>query len=174
MGYLESIFERVETQVKNPTKDNIQDWLSGKGTTHEKRREGYSDFAGELRKPFDIREAAREEADLEKLRELQKEARRLRFEDTETEEVVKTSIDTAVEVEKEEDRITKEVQSYANELDKIKSLSREEIRDLYKSGNKEERVLAGVALGETSYQTLGGLVRGEQRRAQRAIRLMFG
>jgi len=56
MGYLESIFERIETEVSNPTVSNIQDWLSGQGTAHQKKRSGYRNVSIQLAEPFNIRE----------------------------------------------------------------------------------------------------------------------
>lgn len=60
MSYMEEIFERIEVQVDNPTKENIMDWLSGKETTHEKRRGGYSNIATQFREPFAMRERIEE------------------------------------------------------------------------------------------------------------------
>ena len=56
MGYLEAIFERLETEYNNPTKSEIQDWLAGVGTKYEKKRDSFSNFAIILQEPFALRQ----------------------------------------------------------------------------------------------------------------------
>lgn len=170
---MEEIFQRVETQVKDPTKSNIQDWLSGKGTKWEKPRTGYSSFAGDLREAFNIREEAEKEANLDDLRKLERRAERLRFEDKTTEGIVKEAIDTAEEVQREETRIEKEIQSYSDKIDALKGLPEEQLKEEYRSGNREIRLLAGIALGEENPSSLRSFKGWETRRAREAFRRIF-
>ena len=74
MGYLESIFERLETEVVSPTTSSIQDWLSGQGTAHQKKRSGYRNVAVQLQEPFAIREELERTDDFDALRTLRNQA----------------------------------------------------------------------------------------------------
>jgi hypothetical protein len=74
MGYIEEIFERIEVTGLT-TKSEIQDWLSGQGTKHQKKRSGYSNFAAQLQEPFAIREDLERTEDFDALRTLRNQAR---------------------------------------------------------------------------------------------------
>lgn len=81
------------------------------------------------------------------------------------------------ELSKEEEKlveINEQVREYQEKVDEIETLDIEEQKQLYKSGSREERELAAVALGEASPATLGGLISGERRSVGRAIRAVFG
>lgn len=171
----ERFLERVEQtfNVDELTESRLQDWLLHR---KDKRAKGLSSatkrLARRLSETRDVYIESQKGFDITQIAELESLKNKALASPVYKDEIIR-DIDEKLEVVKEEEVITKQIQSYRDKVDKIKSLSREERRDLYKFGDKEERILAGIALGETSYQTLGGLVRGEQRRVQRGIRLMF-
>jgi len=73
VGYKEEIFSRLE-MTGFTTKSEVQDWLSGQGTAHQKKRSGYSNFASELQEPFAIREELERIDDFDELRTLRNQA----------------------------------------------------------------------------------------------------
>ena len=173
MGSLEDLFTRHEATFSTLKEESkIIDWLSGDGTHGPKS--SYRWIGREFGGVISIREEAEEEADLDRLRSLKKELRSLRIEDTKTTDIIEKSIDTAEEVQSEEERITKEITEYRDRLDKIESLPKEEIKDLYKTGNKEERLLARIALKEESPYSLRSFKGWETRKAGASFRAIFG
>jgi len=120
-GYKEEIFERLEL-TNFTSKSEIQDWLSGKGTKHEKKRSGYSNFATQLQEPFAIRDAVEITDDFDELKKLKKEAQSMAIIDNKTENIIQDKMDliskelTKITEERKEERLAKE----AEERDIIK------------------------------------------------------
>jgi len=126
-SYLESIFERLETLYVNPTKSQIMDFVSGKGTKHQKRRSGYANFATQLREPFTIRQNFEDTEDFDELRNLRKEAERLDSELGRSELI--RDIDTKMKVVAEEIKeITREreIERLGEEKAEAKEIERQE------------------------------------------------
>ena len=132
MGYLESIFERIETEISSPTASSIQDWLSGQGTKHQKKRSGYRNISIQLSEPFAIREELQTTDDFDALRTLRNQARTISVStarrdlvndieskmSTVAKELVKIS-EERVEIRLEEEQLIRTKLKLEKQLDKI-------------------------------------------------------
>jgi hypothetical protein len=175
MGYLEEIFLRQETKFSTLRDEgNILDWLRRDKTGKIARRatSGLRSLAGTYAEPFQVQDSVEEAADLPELRVLKRRMDALPSELRRPETI--EAIDTKIDVLTEEQRITAEITEFRERVEELKSLPREELRDLFKeTPDPEERALARVALGEAQPKTLGGLISGESRRKNIAIRQLF-
>ena len=172
--YEEEIYSRAEHQFADVQAQ--LGWLSSfKGKPGNAYEKDAVLVAESLQRSIEIGTQAKEaEADVDKLRGLSTELGKLKFKDSAIEDVINSSLSTAENVEKEEDRIIKEIQAYADKLDKIKDLPEQELKDLYKSrGNKEEHLLSGIALDEENPNSLRSYKGWETRRAKEAFRRLF-
>lgn len=108
---LDELFVRVEKFLTDPSREEILDWLSGKGTDRTLKRSSFGNVANILAEPFEIRKRAEETEDLDELKELLKEAKRTEVKETETQkfvldriEIKKAELKIAVEISKEFER----------------------------------------------------------------------
>lgn len=169
-GSLEELFVRHEVRFSTlRDKGSIIDWLSDSGKHAPKS--AYRDSGRKLAEPFKIEDSVEVAPDIARLKALRKSARALSSE-LGRERITET-IDTKIEVLTEEESITEQITEFRERVEDIKSLPIEEQKDLFRSGTREERDLAGVALGEVSPQRLGGLISGEKRRVAIGIRELF-
>jgi len=171
LGSLEELFIRHEVKFSTlRDADSITDWLSDSGKHAPKSR--YKETARMLSEPFKIESEIETAIDKSELQRLRKRARILSPELRQAE--LTGEIDERIEIFDEEERITIQITEFRERVEELKSLPREELRDLFKeTSDQEERALAKVALREAQPQTLGGLIRGSQMRVQATIRRMF-
>ena len=143
IGYLESIFERIETEISSPTASNIQDWLSGQGTKHQKKRSGYRNISIQLAEPFAIREELETTDDFDALRTLRNQARAI--------PVSNARRDLVSDIEAKMEVVAKELARITEERVEIrleeKQLERTRIR-LEKQLDKIEDNISSSTLGE--------------------------
>lgn len=164
---------RVEStfDVQDLTTQRLQEWIT-RGNPN-KISSNSRKLARELSKPSDIFIEAEKDYDITTISDLEKLRTKAVKLPVYSGDLTET-IDSKLEVVKEEQRITEEITVFQTRIEEIQSLPIEEQKDLFRSGTFEERRLAGVALRRESPQVLGGLISGESRRKNRAIRGVFG
>ena len=154
-GFLQRVEQTFE--VQDLTQARLEEWLlhkkgpKAKGLSSSTRR-----LAKKLSETGDIYTEAQEEFDITQISKLEGLRKRASESPVYKEDLL-DNIDEKLGIVREEDRITKDVQAIRDRVDELKSLPREELRDLFKTTtDSEERALARVALGEAQPQTLGG------------------
>jgi predicted transcriptional regulator len=169
--YAEEIYERAESMFI--TDAGKMSWLKGFDKAGKNKYEqGGVEVLGYLTEAEGLRADVKKEDDVDRLLEIKEDATSLPFygEDI-PDEVDKKLTQLAMEEEKERnEQISEEIADYYDRVDDVKSLSEEEQRELYKSGSREERELAGVALGEISPNTLRSIKGWETRKGRTALR----
>lgn len=167
--------QRVEQtfKVEDLTQSRLEEWLlhkkkPGAGLSSQTKR-----LARKLSETGDIYSDSQKEFDITQIPYLERLKKRAADSPVYREDLL-DNIDEKLGIAREEERITKEIQSYSDKIDDIRGLPMEEQKRLYKEGNREERALAGVAIGRENFRVLGGLVSGESRRRNAALRRFFG
>jgi len=170
MSYLESIFQRLEQEFVSPSKQQIQDWLAGVGTKHEKKRSSFSNFATILQEPFAVREQVDsvDETDwttADDLRDLKIDAQSL---DTEL-----GRVDTINEIQRKLNTV-ESLETEQIDLREQLIAERESLKqELSEAITPEEVKIAKRELGELSPQSLGGIKSGATRRVPKAFSTLF-
>ena len=169
-GSLEELFVRFETKFETlKDADSIADWLSDSEKHTPKSR--YRNVTRTISEPFKIESEIEVAIDKPSLQKLRKRATSLPKELRQAE--LTGAIEERIEIFEEEERITEQITDFQIRIEEIQSLPIEEQKDLFRSGTIEERRLAGVALGRENFRVLGGLMSGESRRKNMALRAVF-
>ena len=147
MGYKEEIFSRLElTNFK--TRSEVQDWLSGQGTAHEKKRSGYRNAAVQFQEPFTIREELEKTDDFDALRTLRNQAQ--------TVEISNARRDLVSDIESKMEVVAKELAKISEERAEVRI---EEVQ-LGKTKLKLERQLDKIT-SNIPDSTLGEIIKIE-------------
>lgn len=170
MGYMEEVFSRAETMFSSDSAK--RNWLSGfdKPSKNSYERDGVI-VLRDFEKAEELNISYRRTEDVDDLLSIKDESTNLQFYGQDLPDKVDSKL-TDIAITQEEE-INRQISEYADRVDDIRSLPIEEQKELFRSGSREERDLAGIALGETSPQVLGGLISGESRRVKSALRNFF-
>ncbi len=98
MSYLESLFERLETEIVSPTKSEIQRWLAGP----KRKPSSYSNVATILQEPFALRESIETTELPDELRTLRTDIRGMEVRDQTTITLFEEKLKIAEEEERKE------------------------------------------------------------------------
>ena len=163
---MEEIFSRIEVEVVNPTVSNIQDWLSGQGTAHQKKRSGYYNASVQFREPFGLRDAIETTEEPDELRALRSDIGRMEVRDQTTITIFEEKLRTVEEEERKE--------VARQELLRVEEESRKFIISEFKEVETvEERKEMRRTLKEDLPFSLRSIEGWETRRGKEAFRFVF-